>query len=247
MNNNFIFFIFSISILLNISKAIHYYIKFTCGNEPADGRVIIWAYKAALSWPIVVLDALVKNGIFEEDVVGNGTGSVAASSIEVFFRTNCYILNRNDECCAHDFRFAGCYSGLTDITNRLTPAFICNKPEYENCGDNSWIKAQDTFSMFDPLKKRNYINLLDLLLKANEYSSKFNIGPCGYHSVFQSARSCVIANNKEKRICGNKNAETKFNNGFEQMGICDHPSYGLITPSLEKDSGIQRWVLLIKR
>nr|CAD2196008.1 unnamed protein product [Meloidogyne enterolobii] len=87
--------------------------QFKCGNGPRpDGRLIFRVRQGEVLKSarfITILDVLVVNGTFKKEVAIDFTCR-QLHSFEANFRTNCYILNKLDECCAHDFKFVGCYS-----------------------------------------------------------------------------------------------------------------------------------------
>nr|CAD2190172.1 unnamed protein product [Meloidogyne enterolobii] len=99
---------------------------------------------------------------------------------EAFFRTNCYILNKKKECCAHDFKFM-----------------------------KYWIKKDGTnFAMKNPKTQQNFIDLKDLLFNAPLYAKWFK-DSSDSENYFYSTRSCV-ENNKNKYYCAQKESEVIF-------------------------------------
>ena len=76
---------------------------------------------------------------------------------------------------------------------------------------NTWISSDYVgkevnlkFSTQDPLKKVNVIDLMDVLVKGNEYQKFFMMKRCYEYSSFQSSRSCLNKNKKTRlpHSCG---------------------------------------------
>nr|CAD2190174.1 unnamed protein product [Meloidogyne enterolobii] len=97
---NFIFFNFLIFIgIINVNSLyvkFKFNLKFKCGDELANGRLMVNYRKAMYSGYTNVLDVVVINGIFKKDVVVPFPRS-SKYSFDVLFRTNCYIFNKNKE------------------------------------------------------------------------------------------------------------------------------------------------------
>uniref|UniRef100_A0A915NKS9 Uncharacterized protein n=1 Tax=Meloidogyne floridensis TaxID=298350 RepID=A0A915NKS9_9BILA len=131
--------------------------------------------------------------------------------------------------------------------------FICGKIGNEACQQkNSWImsdynknqpyqtKCEFNFAMNNPKTGQNFVDLTDLLLNAPDYVKWFMMESCSKYSAFHSTRSCV-EKKKNKFYCGHANNDNNCGKeGFDQMEICDHPNYGLVKASFEKDLEIQK-------
>ncbi|KAF7632736.1 hypothetical protein Mgra_00007875, partial [Meloidogyne graminicola] len=166
------------------------------------------------------------NGIYYKENVFINYDFFQIHSLELFFRTNCHVLNRLDECCAHDFKFVGCYSLRGGKQ-------VCEAINGSSClRENSWISSDYTegtpsfnFAMFNPAEKKSFINLTDLLLNATKYKNWFNMEKCHDYSSFQSTRSC-IKNNMVIRLPPPKCGKNEILNilcrtdPFEEMEIC---------------------------